>query len=99
MTKQELIDKLTLETEDKLNVEPEDVRMAVDIILNGIGDALAQGKRVEIRGFGSIQLRYRAPKQGRNPKTGQPVQVDGKYFPRFKPGRRLRERVDYPRAI
>ena len=93
MTKQELID--TIATDNKHGLEPDDVRMAVDLILDCIADGLAQGKRVEIRGFGSIQLRYRSPKQGRNPKTGEPVNVTGKFFPRFKPGRKLRERVNH----
>ncbi|GIT26604.1 MAG: hypothetical protein CM1200mP41_26480 [Gammaproteobacteria bacterium] len=52
------------------------------------------GERIEIRGFGSISLRYREPRLGRNPKTGEPVSVPGKYVPLFKPGRFLRERVN-----
>ena len=61
--------------------------MAVDIILNTISKGLAEGKRIEFRGFGSLRLRYRKPRQGRNPRTGTSVPVEGKYFPHFKPGR------------
>ena len=91
MTKQELIHKLT---EKSADLTVNDARMVVGIILDSMADGLAEGKRVEIRGFGSMSLRYRAPRRGRNPKTGAPVEVPGKYFPHFKPGRELRERVD-----
>ena len=91
MTKQELIHVLTEKSED-LTVN--DARTVVGIILDSMADGLAEGKRVEIRGFGSMSLRYRAPRRGRNPKTGAIVHVPGKYFPHFKPGRELRERVD-----
>ena len=92
MTKLELVHALAPEERNELSKE--DVRMSVDVILNCISDGLAAGKRVEIRGFGSLQLRYRKPRVGRNPRTGESVMVEGKYFPRFKPGRNLRERVD-----
>ncbi len=89
MTKQELIQTLT---EHELEID--DARDIVGIILDTMADGLAEGKRVEIRGFGSMSLRYRKPRVGRNPKTGESVEVPGKYFPHFKPGRELRERVD-----
>ena len=56
--------------------------------------ALATGERIEIRGFGSMTLHYRPPRIGRNPKTGEKVQVPEKYVPHFKPGANLRKRVD-----
>lgn len=92
MTKQELIEKIA--ERDNHDLNPEEVRIVVDVILGCISDGLAEGKRVEIRGFGSMQLRYRSAKRGRNPRTGESVDVKGKYFPRFKPGRQLRERVN-----
>ena len=52
------------------------------------------GDRIEIRGFGSFSLHYRAPRVGRNPKTGDKVELTGKYVPHFKPGKELRERVN-----
>ena len=59
-----------------------------------MSDALAQGERIEIRGFGSFSLHFRPPRQGRNPKTGETVALAGKYVPHFKPGKDLRERVN-----
>ena len=56
--------------------------------------ALATGGRIEIRGFGSFSLHYRAPRLGRNPKTGEAVDLTGKYVPHFKPGKELRDRVN-----
>ena len=55
---------------------------------------LAQGERIEIRGFGSFSLHYRAPRTGRNPKTGDKVELEGKYVPHFKPGKELRDRAN-----
>jgi len=59
-----------------------------------MADVLAEGGRIEIRGFGSFSLHYRAPRTGRNPKTGEPVVLSGKYVPHFKPGKELRDRVN-----
>ena len=59
-----------------------------------MAQSLAQGKRIEIRGFGSFSLHYREPRVGRNPKTGQSVELEGKYVPHFKPGKELRDRVN-----
>ncbi|MEI6415821.1 MAG: integration host factor subunit beta, partial [Pseudomonadota bacterium] len=72
----------------------QDVELAVKAILDQMGDALASGERIEIRGFGSFSLHYRPPHQARNPKTGEPVETTGKHVPHFKPGRELRERVN-----
>ena len=68
--------------------------MAVDEIIGAIRLALVSGDRVEIRGFGSFGLNFRAPRRGRNPKTGETVFVPGKYVPHFKAGKEMRERVD-----
>jgi integration host factor subunit beta len=57
---------------------------------------MSQGKRVEIRGFGSFDLNHRPARVGRNPKTGKRVDVPEKYVPHFKAGKELRDRVDYP---
>ena len=91
MTKQELITSLVAKNPD---LSKEDVHTAVDIILETISNGLAKGNRIEFRGFGSLRLRYRKPRQGRNPRTGTSVPVRGKYFPHFKPGRQLRQRVN-----
>ena len=63
-----------------------------------MSETLASGERIEIRGFGSFSLHYRAPRMGRNPKTGESVALPGKHVPHFKPGKALRERVDYPKS-
>ncbi|STV75920.1 integration host factor subunit beta [Klebsiella michiganensis] len=55
---------------------------------------LLKGERIEIRGFGSFSLHYRAPRTGRNPKTGDKVELEGKYVPHFKPGKELRDRAN-----
>jgi integration host factor subunit beta len=64
------------------------------MMLDHMAEALAVGERIEIRGFGSFSLHYRAPRLGRNPKTGEKVELAGKYVPHFKPGKELRERVN-----
>jgi|TARA_B100000745_G_scaffold291782_1_gene231945 integration host factor subunit beta len=71
-----------------------DVESGVKMILDMMSDSLSQGERIEIRGFGSFSLHYRAPRVGRNPKTGDSVTLDAKYVPHFKPGKELRERVN-----
>lgn len=70
-----------------------DTEIAVSEILGTICQAMVNGHRVEIRGFGTFALNYRPPRIGRNPKTGARVDVPGKYSPHFKAGKKLRERV------
>lgn len=91
MTKSELIERLSLV---QPHLPPRDVEFSVNAVLDYMRRALVAGDRIEIRGFGSIGLRYRMPRTGRNPKTGDSVSVPGKYVPHFKPGRLLRERVN-----
>ena len=91
MTKSELIEKIA---EQQLQLPAKDVELAVKLIVSYLSDALSSGTRIEIRGFGSFSLHYREPRLGRNPKTGESVQLDGKYVPHFKPGKELRERVN-----
>ncbi len=91
MTKSELIEILA----DKLShLSAKDVEIAVKEILEMMAQTLSKGDRIEIRGFGSFSLHYRAPRIGRNPKTGESVELAGKYVPHFKPGKELRERVN-----
>ncbi len=92
MTKSELIDQLA---EIQRHLAHLDVELGVKSILEQMSAALASGDRIEIRGFGSFSLHYRAPRMGRNPKTGEAVALPGKHVPHFKPGKALRERVDY----
>lgn len=90
MTRSDLIARLA-EMHPHLLVK--DTEYAVKVILDTLSGTLSQGGRVEIRGFGSFALNYRPPRQGRNPKTGDKVQVPAKYVPHFKAGKELRERV------
>lgn len=70
------------------------MELAVNTLLKHIAESLEGGQRVEIRGFGSFALRYRAPRTGRDPKTGNAVELDAKHIPRFKAGKALRDRVN-----
>jgi integration host factor subunit beta len=91
MTKSELIDILAA---DQPQLAYRDVELAVKELLERMAAALAAGDRIEVRGFGSLSLHYRPHRVGRNPKTGDAVDVPDKYVPHFKPGRELRERAD-----
>jgi integration host factor subunit beta len=91
MTKSELIEKLAAR---QTQLSLKDVELVVKSLLEHMAQSLAQGERIEIRGFGSFSLHYRAPRVGRNPKTGQSVNLEGKYVPHFKPGKELRDRVN-----
>ena len=71
-----------------------DAEISVKAILDTIGQSLARGDRVEIRGFGSFGLNSRPARIGRNPKTGEKVQVPPKYVPHFKAGKDMRDRID-----
>ena len=91
MTKSELIEKLAAR---QTQLSLKDVELVVKNIIEPMAQSLAKGERIEIRGFGSFSLHFREPRVGRNPKTGQSVQLEGKYVPHFKPGKELRERVN-----
>jgi len=91
MTKSELIQQLASR---QPQLDYRDVELAVKELLEQLSTALASGKRIEVRGFGSFSLHYRPPRVGRNPKTGDTVNVPDKHVPHFKPGKELRERVD-----
>jgi integration host factor subunit beta len=71
-----------------------DADFAVKTMLDAMSEALANGHRIEIRGFGSFALNRRPSREGRNPKSGEKVLVPEKFVPHFKPGKELRERVD-----
>ena len=91
ITKSDLIDRLAQRFPALTHG---DAKASADVILFAINNALAHGDRVEIRGFGSFALNYRPPRTGRNPKTGEKVQVPAKEVPHFKAGKEMRERVD-----
>lgn len=71
-----------------------DAEVSVREIIHAITQALAQGNRVEIRGFGSFSLNYRLPRVSRNPKTGSPVDVPGKWVPHFRTGKEMRDNLN-----
>lgn len=91
MTRAELIEKLSNE---RMHLPVKIIDSGVKVILEHIAETLEKNGRVEIRGFGSFSLRYHEPRIGRNPKTGEKVDLDGKYTPHFKPGKELRDRVN-----
>ena len=95
MTKSDLIEKISF---SRGQLSYKDVELSVKTILEQMADRLSSGERVEIRGFGSFSLHYRAPRMGRNPKTGERVSLRGKHVPHFKPGKELRERVNVESA-
>ncbi|MDD5389053.1 MAG: integration host factor subunit beta [Gallionellaceae bacterium] len=92
MTKSELIARLA---ERHPHLVAADAELAVKTIIDAMVNSLVEGERIEIRGFGSFSLNFRPPRLGRNPKTGDKVQVAGKYVPHFKAGKELRDRVDF----
>jgi integration host factor subunit beta len=71
-----------------------DAEFAVKAILDAMNDALVDGHRIEIRGFGSFSISHRSPRIGRNPRSGDSVAIPEKRVPHFKPGKALREQVD-----
>lgn len=96
MTKSELIESIARK---QSHLPAKDVELAVKHLLDLMSDSLSNGKRIEIRGFGSFSLHFRPPRIGRNPKTGEAVALAGKHVPHFKPGKDLRERVNNGRHL
>jgi len=90
MTKSELIEQLA----EQSHLSVGDIDLAVRTILETMSQSMADGDRIEIRGFGSFNLHYRSPRMGRNPKTGEAIALPARYVPHFKPGKELRLRVD-----
>jgi integration host factor subunit beta len=91
MLRSELVAKLQ---EEMAPMKATEVEHAVDVVLEEIGEALASGGRVELRGFGAFSVRSRDARTGRNPRTGAAVKVDAKRVPFFKPGKELRLKVN-----
>lgn len=91
MTKSELI---TLLSEKFSQLVHKDAELSVKTIIDSLSNNLSRGGRVEIRGFGSFSLNHRPARLGRNPKTGEKVNVPEKFVPHFKPGKELKIKVD-----
>lgn len=90
MTKAELVERVA----EKINLTKKQTETIVTILFNSITEALSDGDKVELRGFGSFRVRHRNPREGRNPKTGAAVHIPAKKVPFFRAGKELREMVD-----
>lgn len=90
MTRADLIKILS---KKQKHLAKKDVELAIRSLINIMGFSLSSGERIEIRGFGSFNLNYRPPRSGRNPRTGEQVNISAKYVTYFKPGKELRKRV------
>ncbi len=91
MKKSELVDLAT----DRLeNLTRKDAEIIVDAIFDGMVDSLAKGERIDIRGFGSFSVKDQAARQGRNPKTGEVIQIPAKRKASFKVGKDLSEKIN-----
>ena len=91
MNKSDLIEKLT---DRQKQLTSDDVDLVVNNLIDQMAEALMQGEKIKVGGFGSFSVRYREPRAGRNPKTGESVEVAGRLIPYFKPGKKLREEIN-----
>ena len=91
MNKSDLVKKVAAL---QVHLENQDVRLAIDSILEQMTLALAHGGRIEIREFGSFNVHVLKPRMSRNPKTGEPVALGYRHIPHFRPGKQLKERVN-----
>lgn len=91
MIRSELVQKIA---DANPHLSLRDAEKVVSTILDSIADRLAEGGRVELRGFGAFSTRAREARTGRNPRTGESVPVEAKRVPHFKPGKELRERLN-----
>ena len=96
LTKSELIERMVSAQSPVagLQLNAKDVEFAVKTMLEQMSNTLASGERIEIRGFGSFSLHYRAPRIGRNPKTGETIQISAAKVPAFKPGKALKDALN-----
>ena len=91
MTRSDLVEELAARFSQ---LTQRDAEFSVKTILDAMNEALVRGHRIEIRGFGSFSVNHRAPRLGRNPRSGESVAIPEKRVPHFKPGKALRESVD-----
>ncbi|MDX8394592.1 MAG: HU family DNA-binding protein [Mariprofundales bacterium] len=96
MTKSKLIEQVIKNTKQPMSRS--EAQLVVEVIFDAISDALVKGDNIELRGFGSFTARRREARMGRNPKSGKLVEIAAKNVPHFKPGKELRQSVDYPEA-
>lgn len=93
MIKSELVQVIA---EQNPHLFVKDVERVVGTIFDSISDALAEGDRVELRGFGAFSVKHREARSGRNPRTGEQVEIEEKWAPFFKAGKEMRERLNRP---
>ena len=91
MIRSELLQALAKQSPD---MRSDEIERVVDVFFDEIGKRLAEGGRVELRGFGAFSTREREARKGRNPRTGENVDVPGKRVPYFKPGKDMRQRLN-----
>jgi len=91
MTKAELIDQIS---KRNVHMNQKEAEVVVNQIFDSMMDALVKGERIEIRGFGSFSVKSRPQREGRNPKTGEPVTIPAKRVPFFKVGKELHEKIN-----
>ena len=94
MVKSEMVRALNEKLPD---MQSDDVELAVNCMLQHMKDAVVKSERIEIRGFGSFDLRHRPPRIARNPKTGEAVNLPAKAAIHFKPGKEMRDRINASR--
>ena len=87
MNRSDLIQELA----EVAKISKDEAQLVIETILSEISESLVEGRRVEIRGFGSFQVRAKNARRGRNPKTGTAIQIEQKLFPHFKPGKDLKD--------
>ncbi len=90
MTKAELVEEVA----DAAELTKKDAERLVELVFESIIETLNQGEKIELRGFGSFRVRERGARRGRNPKTGDPVNIPAKRVPYFKPGKELKELIN-----
>jgi integration host factor subunit beta len=94
MTKSDLIERVALRVP---HISKKDTETVVNTIFDSMTESLKSGDRIEIRGFGSFQVKIREAREGRNPKTGEEVRIPAKRTPFFKVGKELKERIELRR--
>ncbi len=90
MTKADLIDQIAEGT----GLTKVETRAVVEGFMTAVGNAMKEGKRIELRGFGVFEVQHRAPRTGRNPQTNEPVEIEARYKPVFRPSDKMSEAVD-----
>jgi integration host factor subunit beta len=95
MTKSDLIERVSVRVP---HISKKDTETVVNTIFDSMTESLMHGDRIEIRGFGSFQVKIREAREGRNPKTGEEVKIPAKRTPFFKVGKELKERIEATRS-